>query len=102
MTCLYCNSKDTTSVIYLYRYNDNNTFIKKNNDFEFKELNEIQRSILKLIMDKPNITQDELGKLLGVTLKTISRNFKILLENNYIKRVGANKNGYWKIINKDI
>ena len=32
MTCPYCNSKDTTSVIYLYRYNDNNTFIKKNND----------------------------------------------------------------------
>lgn len=32
MTCPYCNSKDTTSVIYLYRYNDNNTFIKKNSD----------------------------------------------------------------------
>ena len=32
MTCPYCNSKDTTSVIYLYRYNDNNTFIKKNDN----------------------------------------------------------------------
>ena len=30
--CPYCNSKDITSVIYLYRYNDNNTFVKKNND----------------------------------------------------------------------
>ena len=30
MTCPYCHSKDTTNVIYLYRYNDNNTFIKKN------------------------------------------------------------------------
>lgn len=30
MTCPYCNSKYTTSVIYLYRYNDNNTFVKKN------------------------------------------------------------------------
>ena len=29
MTCPYCNSKDTISVTYLYRYNDNNTFIKK-------------------------------------------------------------------------
>ena len=52
-------------------------------------------------MDKPNITQDELGKLLGVTLKTISRNFKVLLEKNYIERIGANKNGYWQIIKKD-
>ncbi len=32
MTCPYCNSKDTISIIYLYRYNDNNTFVKKNNE----------------------------------------------------------------------
>lgn len=32
MTCPYCNSKETISIIYLYRYNDNNTFVKKNND----------------------------------------------------------------------
>lgn len=78
----------------------------RNNDFEKKteeiikitNLNEIQKSILKLIMDKPNITQEELGKLLGVTLKTISRNFKYLHENKYVKRVGPNKNGYWEII----
>ena len=63
-------------------------------------LNEIQKSILKLIIDKPNITQEELGRILGVTLKTISRNFKILLDHNYVKRVGANKNGYWQIIKK--
>ena len=36
--CPYCNSKDTTSVIYLYRYNDNNTFIKKNdNEVKYSE-----------------------------------------------------------------
>ena len=32
MTCPYCNSKETISIIYLYRYNDNNTFVKKNNN----------------------------------------------------------------------
>ena len=32
MTCPYCNSKETISIIYLYRYNDNNTFVKKNNE----------------------------------------------------------------------
>lgn len=32
MTCPYCNSKKTISIIYLYRYNDNNTFVKKNNE----------------------------------------------------------------------
>ena len=49
-------------------------------------------------MDKPNITQEELARLLDVNKRTIIRNFKVLLENNYIERVGANKNGYWKII----
>ena len=73
------------------KYSEN---IKKYN------LNEIQESILRLILDKPNITQEELGRLLGVTLKTISRNFKILIEQNYVKRVGANKNGYWQVIKK--
>lgn len=32
MTCPYCNSKDTISIIYLYRYNDNNTFVKKDSN----------------------------------------------------------------------
>lgn len=75
-------------------YNENN-FIKEDNEFNYLNLNEIQKSIMKLVISNPNITQEELSKLLGVTLKTISRNFKVLIQNNYIKRVGANKNGYW-------
>ena len=85
-------------------YFKENEFMDKIKDNEIlinSDLNEIQKSILKLVMNKPNITQDELGKLLGVTLKTIYRNFKILLEKNYIVRVGANKNGYWKVLKMD-
>lgn len=51
-------------------------------------------------MDKPNITQEELARLLDVNKRTIIRNFKVLLEEKYIKRVGANKNGYWEINKK--
>lgn len=43
MTCPYCNSKETISIIYLYRYNDNNTFVKKNND-EVKYSEKIRKS----------------------------------------------------------
>ena len=42
MTCPYCNSKETISIIYLYRYNDNNTFVKKNNE-EVKYSNRIRK-----------------------------------------------------------
>ena len=77
---------------------ESNKFEYDNNFVVPKELNEIQSSIIKLIIDKPNITQAELSILLGVTIKTISRNFKFLIDNNYVKRIGANKNGYWMLI----
>lgn len=65
-------------------YFNKNRFIKSECIENFKDCNsnEIQKNIIKLILDKPNITQEELGRLLGVTLKTISRNFKILLQKN--------------------
>ncbi len=75
-----------------------NIFEKETDFIIPSELNEIQSSIMKLIKDNPNITQSQLSVLLGVTIKTISRNFQFLINNNYIKRVGANKNGYWIIV----
>ena len=66
----------------------------------FKNLSKLQNSIINLIMDKPNITQEELARLLDVNKRTIIRNFKVLLEEKYIRRVGANKNGYWEINKK--
>lgn len=62
-----------------------------------ENLNKLQKSIIKLIMDNPNITQEELARLLDVNKRTIIRNFKGLLDKKYIERVGANKNGQWKI-----
>lgn len=78
----------------------NNTLQSKNSEeyVEKESLSKIQNTILKLIQTKPNITQDEIAQILGVTLKTIYRNFKILLVNKYIKRIGSNKKGYWEIL----
>lgn len=64
------------------------------------KLNKLQNSILKLIIAKPNITQEELARLLDVNRRTIIRNFKTLIDENYVERVGPNKNGYWKINKK--
>ena len=60
-------------------------------------LTETQKSILKLIEDRPNITQDELSKLLGVNKRTIIRHFKGLIDNKIIERIGTNQKGYWQI-----
>ena len=64
------------------------------------KLNKLQNSILKLIIAKPNITQEELARLLDVNRRTIIRNFKTLIDEKYVERVGPNKNGYWKINKK--
>ena len=82
----------------------NNNEFKGNNEISenvpFKSLNNLQKSIIKLIMDKPSITQEELARLLDVNKRTIIRNFKMLIECDYVERVGANKNGYWKVNRK--
>ena len=66
----------------------------------YQELNRLQNSIISLIMDKPNITHEELAILLDVNKRTITRNFKVLLDKKYVERVGTNRNGYWQINKK--
>lgn len=61
-------------------------------------LTKVQEGIIGLIEDKPYITQDEMAKLLGVTSRTIRNHIKYLVDNDYIKRIGADKNGKWEVI----
>ena len=61
-------------------------------------LTKVQEGIIGLIEDRPSITQEEMSNLLGVTSRTIRNHIKFLVENNYIKRVGADKNGKWIVI----
>ena len=41
-----------------------------------------------------------MSNLLGVTSRTIRNHIKFLVQNKYIKRIGADKNGKWIVINK--
>lgn len=58
------------------------------------KLNKTQLEIYNLIKEYPNITFDELKKLLNVTIRTITRNIAFLKENELIERVGSDKTGY--------
>lgn len=60
-------------------------------------LNKTQTSILKEIDKKPEITIDELSKLISVETKTIERNICQLKEKNLLERKGSDKNGEWVI-----
>ena len=66
----------------------------------YSDLTKVQENIIKLLLDKPSLTQPELARILGVGERTIRYNMKYLIENNYIERVGSNKTGEWKVISK--
>lgn len=62
---------------------------------EIAKLTETQKSIINLMLDSPTITQEVISKLLGVNIRTVQRNIKILIEKGLIERTGATKKGEW-------
>lgn len=83
------------------KYNQNK-FDYTNNKLllNYSDLTKVQENIIKLLLDKPSLTQPELARILGVGERTIRYNMKYLIKNNYIERVGSNKTGKWKVISK--
>lgn len=73
-----------------FEYNNQNT-----KRITYSNLTKVQEGIISLIEDRPNITQEEMANLLGVTSRTIRNHIKYLVDNDYIKRIGADKNGKW-------
>lgn len=61
-----------------------------------------EQAVLAAIRKKPRITKMELQKETSFGKSTIDRAIKALKEKCLIKRVGSNKTGYWKIINKGL
>lgn len=64
-----------------------------------KSLTKTEHNILKLISDNPNITINEICSRLKLSDSGVRKNLVSLRKKFVIERVGANKNGYWKIIN---
>ena len=56
-----------------------------------------QQKILNLIKENPFITQEELSEFVGISRKSIISNMKKLQESGLLKRIGADKNGYWQV-----
>ena len=54
-------------------------------------------TILELMSDNPYITIVELAKEVGISDTSIMRNIDYM-RGKYLRRVGADKNGFWEII----
>ncbi len=65
------------------------------NDHE--KLTKMEKEILKIIIQNPEITQVNIANKLGRAPKTVQRAIATLKTKEIITRVGSNKKGYWKI-----
>ena len=61
-------------------------------------LNGRRRKILAEMRDNPNITAEELRKILGISKTAVDNNISFLRKNGYIERVGSKKAGYWNVL----
>lgn len=55
-------------------------------------------TVLSLLKENPYLTREELSSLLNKNSSFVYREIIKLKENGAIKRIGSNKNGYWKIL----
>lgn len=54
--------------------------------------------LIRLIQDDESVTIEQLSKTLEVSEKTVRIHLKRLVEKGLIVRVGARKNGHWKVV----
>lgn len=72
-----------------------------NNLNKNKTLNETRQRILSEMRNNPNVTKANLQKLLNLSSTAIDNNIAYLRKNGHIERIGSNKTGYWKVIDKN-
>lgn len=61
-------------------------------------LTQLQQKIFEAVKENKYVSQTELAAILSMTRETINRNMKKLQKQNIIRRIGADKNGHWEIV----
>lgn len=101
------NSENDTRNVKKVSVNDKNVTrnvtvksenISVNNKNITVKLTQTQKDILNLIKENPCITQNEIASKLNIARETVNRNMKKLQQEKIIQRLGADKNGSWKIL----
>ena len=65
------------------------------------KLSENRKNIILEMRNNPNITKEELTKIIGISSTAIDKNISYLKTQGFITRVGSNKNGYWKVLENE-
>ncbi|HNZ44093.1 MAG TPA: Fic family protein [Bacteroidales bacterium] len=74
--------------------------VKKQNDTVKAGNDTVNDTVFYLIRQNNRITASEISKSLKISVSTAKRKLKVLKENGKIERIGSDKTGCWKIIEK--
>ncbi|MBU2564992.1 MAG: putative DNA binding domain-containing protein [Candidatus Thermoplasmatota archaeon] len=61
---------------------------------------ENQRKILSLIRENSHISKKEMAESIGISTTAIDKNITSLKKKGLLKRVGPDRGGYWKVLEK--
>lgn len=65
-----------------------------------KRLVENQFKMIELMLEKPTISKQKMSEIIGISTTAIDKNINILKKEGFIKRIGPDKGGYWKVIER--
>ncbi|RLJ08094.1 MAG: hypothetical protein DRP16_02110 [Candidatus Aenigmatarchaeota archaeon] len=68
---------------------------------KWSELSERQKEILRLLKENPRITRAKLSEKLGINPSAVQKHLEKLKAMGLIKRIGPDKGGYWKVVEKE-
>lgn len=58
----------------------------------------VNEKILALLKDNPKMTAKQLASTLNLSVRQVERAIAALKENGRLERIGANKNGSWRVL----
>ena len=95
------NNLKNTNIIEKSEINFTEIFTESNTEnFTVKKvysLNSSQKLVLDKIIKNPNLTSEEISKLVDLTPDTVRKNISYLKAFGIIKRIGSDRKGYWKL-----
>ena len=59
-----------------------------------------QKKILEIISENAYITIPKVAEQLNLNVRGVAKHFKSLQEQGFLRRVGPDKGGYWKVVEK--
>lgn len=63
------------------------------------KITQTQRAILDCIIENPKIGRSEIAaKLMNITKDGVKYNLRVLQQKGFIKRIGPDFGGYWKVM----